>query len=408
MTFANHCKIVLVCITVLLLNKTYSQTFEINGKLEDVTDITIATLGYFDIDKNDNKTDTATVKDQAFRFSGKVIGACYSYINFFNKKGEALKGYSLIIEPGNINILLKGAMSDKINVTGSAAHQEYEKFEETTSYEKAEFRKISDSIRIIDNLLINAAIDANSAQKMRTEVSRKTPELYTSELQKKISYIKNNLESYVSLIDLPYLIARVPEDSLDTWYTSISNKLKEGNADKYFLKKYLRYRKAIAAEYPFDKLKIQEPAPPFAIYKNSKKDSLDVKDFAGKVVVLELWGITCVPCLYSNLALEKIRSKYSDEQIQIISLAKTFPGDMPAIRNYIKKNKFNKWIHVVLNNDANENLESLLEGNFSNYIGLGIPKTIVIDQQGKLVYKSDDYSEDQMAQLEKLIGGLIK
>lgn len=385
-----------------------AQTFKINGRLEQVSDVTMATLRYFDIDKNDYKADTAIINNQTFSFEGNVRGGCYTSIIFFTKKGEALKDYTLIIEPGNINVLLKSFTQDKMTVSGSSAHEAYENYKKLTAYESTALQKISESINVIDSLLINAVIDTEKAQKMRKEVSLKTPELYTSEFQKIVSYIKENRDSYVSMMEFTYLIGRAPVDSIDTWYASLSNKVKDGNADKEFIKKFLKYRKAIAAEYPFDLLKLQEPAPAFSIYKNAKKDSLGVKDFAGKVLVLELWGITCVPCLYGNLALEKIRSKYTADQIQIISLAKTSPGDIPAINNYIRKNNFDQWMHVALNNDANENLVSLLEGNFSNYIGLGIPKTIVIDQTGRLVYKADDYAEAQMAAVEKLIASLIQ
>lgn len=407
MKIFNSCKALLLFTLVSIVIDGNSQAFKINGRIEKDSDSSLVFLNYFDNDLNDNKSDTVFTKNGIFSFSGKLIGACGASINI-EKKGAFKKySYFFVIEPGQIDVIIKGSAYDTMEVIGSVAHKEYELLQRELLYERTELNKISDSSRIISDLLINALIDENTAKKMKEEINKKTPALYNAELQKQIAYVKAHPESYISLMSLSYFLGRNPEDSIDAWYTSISNKVKGGNMDKSFLKRYLKYRKAISAEYPFDKLKLHEPAPDFLIYQNDTNDTLKINDFIGKIVVLELWGLSCIPCLYSNLALEKVRTKYNNDQIKIISLAKTFPGDVGPIQSYIKKNKFDNWLHVVLNNDANEDLGFLLEGDFSKYIGLGIPRTIIIDQEGKLAYKSYGYSETQVAEVDKLISELI-
>ena len=407
MKFFHYNAALLFFISLFLFKKAYTQKFEVLGKITGVSDNSYAILYYFDNDLNDSKGDTALIKNGRFKFSGKVIGAYSAIIAVETKEKKNSGRYVLFIEPGKINVTINDIASSKINVRGSIAHKEYESLQKELLFEKTEFKKISDSSRVIDSLLINALIDDTTAKKLKANINKNVPALYSAEIQKEIAYMKTHPDSYVSLMSLSYFIGRNPNDSIDAWYASISDKVKGGNEDKNFLKRYLKYRKAISAEYPFDKLQLQESAPGFSIYDNKQKDTLGLKDFKGKIIVLELWGISCVPCLYSNLELEKIRNKYNNDQIKIISLAKTFPGDIGPIQSYIKKNKFNNWLHVVLNNDANEDLGSLLEGDFSKYIGLGIPRTIIIDQEGKLAYKSYGYSESQVAEVDKLIGELI-
>lgn len=396
----------LFCCLFFLLKPAYTQSFTMSGKAPGIRDNSIVTLTYFDNNLNGNKTDTTFIKKGHFVFSGKIIGASNAYLSIITTEGKKEYEFYLILVTGKINVSVKGPDYNKIEVDGSVAHHEYELLQNELLYEKTELKKISDSSNIVTDLLINAIIDDSTAKRMKAIVRRNVPSLYTSELQKQIAFVKTHPNSYASLSIISYFIGRTPDDSLDTWYASLNNRLKGSNMDKDFLKRYLRYRKAISAEYPFDKLQLQEQAPAFAIYQN--KDTLGLKDFHGKVVVLELWGLSCIPCLYSNLALEKIRNRYNNEQIKIISLAKTFPGDIEPILSYIKKNKFNNWIHVVLNNDGNEKLGSLLEGDFSKYIGLGIPRTIIIDQGGKLAYKSYGYTDDQVIEVEKLIDKLIR
>lgn len=404
---SNLYKSLLLFISFLVVKDGLTQPFKINGHIEKDGDSTLVFLNYFDNELNDNRSDTTLAKNGFFSFSGKLIGACGASINIERKRASLKNSYFFVLEPGQIEVIVKNPLYDKMEIRGSVAHKEYELLQSKLLYERTELNRISDSNRIISNLLTNALIDVKSAEKLKEELNKKAFYFYQTELQKQIAYVKEHPESYISLMSLSYFLGRNPEDSIDAWYTSISNKVKGGNMDKSFLKKYLKYRKAISAEYPFDKLKLYESAPDFFIYQNGTRDTFKVKDFAGKVVVLELWGISCVPCLYSNLELEKIRNKYNNDQIKIISLAKTFPGDIDPIQSYIKKNKFNNWMHVVLNNDAHEDLGFLLEGDFSKYIGLGIPRTIIIDQEGRLVYKSYGYSETQVAEVDKLIGELI-
>lgn len=407
MKFFHYNVALLFFISLFLFKNAYSQKFEVIGEIADVSDNSHAMLYYFDNDLNDSKGDTVLIKNGRFKFSGKVIGAYSAIIVIETKDGKNSGRYVLFIEPGKIHVTINDIASGKIKVSGSIAHKEYESLQKELLFEKTELKKISDSSRVIDSMLLNAEIDGNTAKLMKEKIRNRAPALYTAEIQKEIAYMKAHPDSYVSLMSLSYFIGRNPNDSIDAWYASISDKVKGGNEDKNFLKRYLKYRKAISAEYPFDKLQLQEPAPAFSIYDKKKKGMLGLKDFKGKIIVLELWGISCVPCLYSNLELEKIRNKYNNDQIKIISLAKTFPGDIGPIQSYIKKNKFNNWLHVVLNNDAHEDLGFLLEGDFSKYIGLGIPRTIIIDQEGRLAYKSYGYSETQVAEVDKLIGELI-
>lgn len=407
MIYLHYRKVILLFIIFFMVKTGASQTFNVKGEIKDIYDGSLVILQYFDSTLETSKKDTAITKSGRFKFSGKVSGASGAYITIVSNKENKNSSLFFVIEPSAIIISIKGETYNEIDVNGSVAHQEYKLLKKELWYEEAELKKISDSSSVIDKLLINAQIDDSTAKSMKVAINKNTPSLYNAALQKEIAYMKAHPDSYVSLMSFTYFIGRVSNDSIDVWYTSISNKVKGGSEDKEFLRKYLRYRKAISAEYPFDKLKLHEPAPEFYIYEKSTNDTLKVKDFAGKVVILELWGLSCVPCLYSNLALEKIQRKYKNNEIKIISLAKTFPGDIPGIRSYIKKNKFSDWIHVVLNNDANEDLEFLRPGNFAMYIGLGIPRTIIIDQEGKLVYKSYGYSEAHVEEVENLIDKLI-
>jgi hypothetical protein len=74
---------------------------------------------------------------------------------------------------------------------------------------------------------------------------------------------------------------------------------------------------------------------------------------------------------------------------------------------YIKKNSFTQWLHVVEKLELSKKETSLFMGDFNGYIGLGVPRTIVIGKNGKVVYKGFGYSAEEMENLKLLVDRCI-
>lgn len=79
------------------------------------------------------------------------------------------------------------------------------------------------------------------------------------------------------------------------------------------------------------------------------------------------------------------------------------PEDIPELVAYIQKNKFNEWYHATLNSMVKQNENLFMQADFSKYVGLGVPRTVVIDRKGNLIYKHADYSPEEMKRLEAVI-----
>jgi len=105
-----------------------------------------------------------------------------------------------------------------------------------------------------------------------------------------------------------------------------------------------------------------------------------------KYVLLDFWATWCVPCIKAMPFLSSLREKYSEE-LEIISIA--YPTNISLVKDQIAKQKMN-WTNIY--NDI-----SLI----NSYGGMGaIPKLILIDKSGKIVY---DNQQDNDADLKILV-----
>ena len=108
-----------------------------------------------------------------------------------------------------------------------------------------------------------------------------------------------------------------------------------------------------------------------------------------KYVLLDFWATWCVPCIQAMPFLSGLREKYS-EQLEIISIA--YPTSISQAKDVIAKQKMN-WVNIY--NDI-----SLI----NSYGGMGaIPKLILIDKSGKIVYDNQKDNDSDLKVLVNLL-----
>lgn len=177
--------------------------------------------------------------------------------------------------------------------------------------------------------------------------------------------------------------------------------------DYKFIDYYTRVQKAFSKEYNFDKLKEGDLAPSFTIKRTTVENELSENYFKRKILLIEFWGLYCVPCLKVNPKIEEIRDKYKND-VQVIAVNNNGQKEYNQLFSYINKNKLQNWLHVFTNNEIQLKSDLIFKGDFSNYEGLTVPRTILIDKSGKVVYKKNGYSNDGLNELEYLIERLVK
>ncbi len=123
--------------------------------------------------------------------------------------------------------------------------------------------------------------------------------------------------------------------------------------------------------------------PPADYYEmiDSDGEMVDLRDYQGKVVLLNFWATWCGPCRIEIPALVKLRSDYDSAQLAIIGVS-VDRGPSEKVRKllskFIKRYKIN--YPIVLGGDG-ELVEKVVRGRTRT---LGIPMTFIFDRQGKI------------------------
>lgn len=122
---------------------------------------------------------------------------------------------------------------------------------------------------------------------------------------------------------------------------------------------------------------------------------VDIQDYAenGKITVLSFWATWCVPC---KKELDNIAEYYEDWQedynMELVAISVDNARSATKIKTVVDSKG---WEYDVLS-DKNGDLKRAL--NFQ-----AVPYTMVIDQEGNIVYRHDGYVEGDEYELEELL-----
>ena len=123
--------------------------------------------------------------------------------------------------------------------------------------------------------------------------------------------------------------------------------------------------------------------PPSAHYqlKDPRGRTLDLRDYRGKVVLLNFWATWCGPCRYEIPYLVELRKAYPQDKVAIIGVSLD-RGDqaevLPLLARFAEHTKIN---YPIIHDGEFELIREFFKGDMST---LGVPMTFLFDRQGKL------------------------
>ena len=135
---------------------------------------------------------------------------------------------------------------------------------------------------------------------------------------------------------------------------------------------------------------IGKPAPNFVLRDVFSGQNISLKDFRGKIVLLDFWATWCAPCRKALSHLASIYKKYGDKDVIIISI--DLGEKIEVVKNFAIENNIT-WI-IVIDNDG-----SIAE----KYNVKGIPTLFLIDRKGIIRYIHVGFSQNLQETLGKEI-----
>ena len=117
-----------------------------------------------------------------------------------------------------------------------------------------------------------------------------------------------------------------------------------------------------------------------------------LKDFPGKVVILDFWATYCPPCIEEIPHLMGLRDRYRDDLV-LIGLHVGGEEDRPKVPEFVEKLKID--YPLATPEDA---LTQFIFGQET-----AIPQTAIFDRNGKLVKKIVGFSPEIKKQLDAAV-----
>ena len=153
----------------------------------------------------------------------------------------------------------------------------------------------------------------------------------------------------------------------------------------------------ISTDKPAVNVKVGDLAPTLGLEKLLQAPAgakTDWPSLRGNVVVLEFWATWCAPCIAAIPHLNEVAEQFKDKPVKFISLTEE---DEATITSFLSRRTIKGWVGLDLDSSV-----------FESYLGkiALIPRTVIVDQQGKVISVTSPSSEPLTAEkLNQILEG---
>lgn len=139
------------------------------------------------------------------------------------------------------------------------------------------------------------------------------------------------------------------------------------------------------------------PRPmPALVFADGDGRTVRLKDFRGKVIVLNLWATWCAPCRKEMPTLDRLQAGLGGKDFEVVALSVDFTG-LQGVRNFYRDFGIR---HLRLFVDPSSRV--LDQVNV-----LGLPSTLLIDRDGREIGRLVGAAEWDSPEMLRLFRGLI-
>lgn len=152
-----------------------------------------------------------------------------------------------------------------------------------------------------------------------------------------------------------------------------------------------------AAGWGVTPVRVGGPAPEFrAVTVDAPMTEKRLADYAGSVVLVNIWATWCAPCIVEMPSLEALHKRYVKDGLRIIAVSVDAAGSEQQIREFRDRLGLT---FEILHDRA---------GIRSAYQTAGVPESFVIGRDGRIrrrVFSAEDWdSPSNRALVEQLLG----
>lgn len=140
------------------------------------------------------------------------------------------------------------------------------------------------------------------------------------------------------------------------------------------------------------KIKVKMSAPSFSLEKLDGSGEINLKNYRGKVVLIDFWATWCPPCKESLPFLNKMQKKYKNFEVIAINI----DDDRAQAQAFLEE----QGLSLNAAYDSSKSVVAL-------YDVPAMPTAYLVDQYGKVRFIHTGYSSENVKKLEFAIRGLV-
>ena len=205
-----------------------------------------------------------------------------------------------------------------------------------------------------------------------------------------------------------------PEDILTIHETAIK-KISAVNSDSRYVQDYLEVLSPARTQLAMQKIRVGVQAPDISLPSPDGK-IYSLSDLRGKVVLLDFWASWCRPCRMNNPEVVRIYNKYKYRGFTVFSVSldgldemtkRRFGGDEVRAAQFVEMEK-QKWQNAIKQDNLTwkyhvSDLKKWDCAPAKDYGVTGIPKTFLLDKEGKIVAIDPHRTNSLEIELERLL-----
>lgn len=157
-------------------------------------------------------------------------------------------------------------------------------------------------------------------------------------------------------------------------------------------------QKAESAIYEMNSLQLGDPAPVFTA-QTLRGEAISLEELRGKVVLLEFWATSCGPCIPEIPRLRQLHEEIPEADLQVIGISQD--EDLSYLAEFLEERGM-QWPQIQQLSNFNEDQVLVQDPILELYSVYGIPRSFVIDRDGRIAAK-DLRGEELVAAVKKLV-----
>ncbi len=144
------------------------------------------------------------------------------------------------------------------------------------------------------------------------------------------------------------------------------------------------------------------PLPPLKIAGPEGKE-LNLDDFRGSYVLLNLWATWCAPCIEELPSLQNLKEHYEGKGLEVLAVSVDREKAVEDLSNFLKMHDLGRVgpDHVALYHDFQDDIQKAIAFN-------GLPVTFLIGPDGRILYQAKKPQEWDSEEIIKFLESVQK